>query len=81
MLAIVKSKKIHPINLHPTKKTKSGIVTEQVHSVSHLFCVEFSFPRFLNGFGSPLNVTVDSLDFGSIATNNMSRGVLVPRGK
>nr|QFR36152.1 peptide transporter [Lateolabrax japonicus] len=36
--------------------------------------------RFLNGFGSPLNVTVDSLDFGSIPTNNMSRGVLVPRG-
>ncbi|XP_044201162.1 solute carrier family 15 member 1b [Thunnus albacares] len=37
--------------------------------------------RFLNGFGSGLNVTIGSLDYGHIVTNNMSEYVAVPNGQ
>ncbi|XP_032362333.1 solute carrier family 15 member 1b [Etheostoma spectabile] len=37
--------------------------------------------RFLNGFGSVLNVTAGNLQFGDIGINNMSDYVLVPKGR
>ncbi|XP_075333813.1 solute carrier family 15 member 1b [Odontesthes bonariensis] len=36
--------------------------------------------RFLNGFGSVLNITVGTSEFGNITPNNMSTYVNVPRG-
>ncbi len=48
---------------------------------SLLLCAEFSFLRFLNGFGSVVNVTVGDQDFGNIVTYNMSKYVAVPQGE
>nr|ACI49693.2 peptide transporter [Dicentrarchus labrax] len=36
--------------------------------------------RFLNGFGSVLNATVGTLEFGNTITNNMSEYISVPQG-
>uniref|UniRef100_UPI0037E95857 solute carrier family 15 member 1b n=1 Tax=Semicossyphus pulcher TaxID=241346 RepID=UPI0037E95857 len=37
--------------------------------------------RFLNGYGSALNITAGSLEFGNIVNNDMSDYVFVPQGE